>query len=86
MSEFSSRQKRLKGKRFLPQAAPPPKEGGGNEAGQISCHCDARRYGKSLLFITILASFYKQFKLFINYYIIVLKKKSDRVGVEWRNN
>jgi hypothetical protein len=25
--EFSSRQKRLKGGRFLPQAAPPPKEG-----------------------------------------------------------
>ncbi|MFN2304661.1 MAG: hypothetical protein ACK2TV_13110 [Anaerolineales bacterium] len=40
MREFSSQQKRLKGGDFLPEAAPPPKEGLGNEARRVSFDCE----------------------------------------------
>jgi hypothetical protein len=33
VDEFSSRQKRPNGGRFLPEAAPPPKEGGAKKQG-----------------------------------------------------
>ena len=35
MGEFSSCQKGLKGGRFLPKAAPPPKEGGAKKKGDF---------------------------------------------------